>query len=146
MKRFLLLIMLAPLAVMAQKPAPFKGAKKIIADYEISGDSLLISMAKQLTAADYTVEKKDNELLIVTTEPKNLKYVDYKLRLLVKGNKVELMSKWKDNVTMSVGGAKMEQTWYDWEYARSKGNIQHAIWGDIVKFINSTSPKKVEYE
>lgn len=144
-KLLLLVIVFTPLALTAQESQPFKGANKVIAEYQYSGDSLFTSIAKMLTAADYTVDKKDKELSIITTEPKKVKFADYKIRIFIRDNKVEVMAKWMSSVTMSVWGAKAEQTWYDAEFVKSKGNIQYDIWHQILGFLQSTAPQQIQF-
>jgi hypothetical protein len=147
MKKLVLFTLLClPAAVNAQGyHLPQKGVKRAVCEYGASGDSLFTLVSQQLLGAGYTIDKRDKELHLITTEGKDIRHGIYKLRVVVNENKVDISSKWMTAVTLSFGGVKTEQTWYDVEMANAKGNIQNAIWREMMAFIEKTKPVTVNY-
>ena len=150
MRKVLLLILILPASFIgygqSEPVKPPKGVKHAICEYTKGADSLFHGLSKSLLTAGYTIDKRDKELFLITTEGKELRHVNYKIRVVINGNKADVSSKWMTNVTLSLGGAKLEQTWYDTEMANSKGNVQNAIWKELMAFIESTKPNNITFE
>lgn len=144
-KLILLLSLLLPLVVFSQKPEPFKGAKKIIATYPLAGDSLYKVMVKNLVLAGYTLDKREPDLLYVTTEDKPIKQIGYSMRLEVRDSSVIVSARYKAAMGLQIGWAKTEPQYEVLKYT-SKAYVTRNAFDDMIDFVTRTSPKKVEYE
>ncbi|SKA29970.1 hypothetical protein SAMN04488128_103196 [Chitinophaga eiseniae] len=147
MKRIVLFLFMAcPFSLFAQekRDAPFKGAKRIIVNYNISGDSLYTFLAKSLLNEGYVIKAKDRELGTVTTEPKHIKFIDYRINVRVDGSEVVFTGSANSGMGLNMGGFTHDSQWMDVEY-RSKADLRRNAFDDIVRFVESTQPVKIEY-
>lgn len=144
MKKLLLILLLFPCFLFAQESKPFKGAKKIIAEYALSGDSLYNQLSKTLLVSEYKIDKRDKDLLAISTEPKHIKFIDYKIQLYVDGHKAIFTGTANNGMSMQSGLFKTDSQWLDVDY-RSKADLRRNCFDDIDKFVRGTSPLTITY-
>lgn len=151
MKSIHLLVSLAivclPLFLKAQGlvvQAPFKGAKKIIATYNISGDSLYTVISKALLKDGYIIASRDKELGTISTESRHLKFIDYKAHLIVSDSSIIFTGSCNDGIGVSVGIVYSEPQWVDVEY-RGKSDLRRKAFDHILRFAESCGPINISY-
>lgn len=151
MKSIRLFISLAiahfPLFIKAQGAAvevPFKGAKKIIATYNISGDSLYTVISKALLKDGYVIASRDKELKTILTQSRHLKFIDYKAYLIVSDSSIIFTGSCNDGIGISIGFVYSEPQWIDVEY-RGKSDSRRKAFDDIVRFAESSRPINIGY-
>jgi hypothetical protein len=145
MKKVLLFICLLPLSVFAQKTEPFKGAKKIIATYNLSGDSLYDSMLKALVKSDYTINKREKDLLYMTTEDRSIKQIKYDIKLQISDSIVIITGRCMAMITYQIGMMKSEPSYEDLKYT-SKMYVTREVFDTVINFVRGTNPTRIIYE
>lgn len=123
---------------------PFKGAKKIQVTFPYGSDSLYNFVSKSLIKAGYAIVSRDKELGTIATDVKHIKFIDYKMNLVVDGNTVTITGQGNTGMGMSLGAAYVEPSWIDVDY-RGKADMRRKVFEDMVKFAESTHPDKIEY-
>lgn len=144
MKTTILILLLSPCLLLAQEAKPFKGASKIITQYPISGDSLFHTISQSLIDAGYTIEKRDKELMYIVTDDKPIKHLNYKMRAVIKGNRVEYTAKWMSNVNMTLGNWRTESS-YEQVKLTSGMYVTRDVFIDMDKFVKATTPLIITY-
>ncbi|WP_343701684.1 hypothetical protein [Chitinophaga sp.] len=128
-----------------EKPIrPFKGAAKIVATFDKSNEELFDFISKKLTTAGYTIDKRERDLLLITTEPKPLKQINYKLRLVVEDSVMVLSSEYISAIGLQIGNVKTEQAYQDLKYS-SKIYVTREAFDIIISFVDSLNPMSVTY-
>lgn len=150
MKFFLIVALLSlPILVKGQnsekKTEPFKGASKIIAEYTISGDSLYLKICKDLVHAGYTIDKREPDLLLITTEDRPVKQLNYKMRLEIRDNRMMVNGQWISGIGFQIGGAKTEQTRELVKYT-SKMFVTRNVFEEMITFVKDTGPESITYD
>ncbi|PSL42803.1 hypothetical protein CLV51_11019 [Chitinophaga niastensis] len=123
---------------------PFKGAKKICLTFSFGADSLYAFVSKSLIKAGYAIVSRDKELGTIATDVKHIKFIDYKMNLVVDGSTVTITGQGNTGMGMTLGTAYVEPSWVDADY-RSKADLRRKVFDDIIKFAESTHPDKIEY-
>ncbi|CAL1518174.1 hypothetical protein [Chitinophaga sp. MM2321] len=123
---------------------PFKGAKKINLSYPISGDSLFTYISKSLIKSGYAILSRDKELGTIATDVKHIKYIDYKMNLVINGNKVIITGQGNTGIGIRLGSVYSEPSWVDIEY-RGKADMRRSVFDDMVRFAQTTIPETIEY-
>lgn len=138
---------LMPLILKAQTKAsqePFKGAKKIIATYNISGDSLFTFISKALLKDGFVIASRDKELGTVATDPRHLKFIDYKVHVIVSDSSVTLAGVGTDGMGVQIGIVYAEPQWVDIDY-RGRSDVRRRAFDDIIRFTESTKPNNITF-
>lgn len=126
------------------KMEPFKGAHKIISTYDINGDTLFMEIARDLIGAGYEIEKRDKELLFITTADRPVKQINYTLKMVVKDNQVITTGLYKSTIGLQIGYVKTEPGVEILKYT-GRAYVTRNAFDEIIKFIESTNPTAIEY-
>jgi hypothetical protein len=123
---------------------PRKGDKTIIAQYAISGDSLYKKLIKSAVIFGYTVDKRDDEVLLFTTEMKPIDHISYKIRLLVTDSVAKITGEYINSIGVQIGSIKTEQKAEVLAYT-SAIFVPRNAFDEVIKFVESTSPTVISY-
>lgn len=126
------------------KTEPFKGAKTIISYYSTSTDSLFSKISKDLIVAGYNIAKRDKELLLITTDDRPIKQINYNVKLVINENKVLTTALYKSTIGYQIGYVKSEPGVEELKYT-GKAFVTRNAFDQIISFIESTHPDKIEY-
>lgn len=126
------------------KTEPFKGANKIVSYYDITGDSLFTKISKYLLAYGYEIASRDKELMFITTGNKPIKHITYRLKIIIGENHITTTALYRSSIGMQIGYIKTEATDEELKYT-GKAYVTRNAFDDIISFIESTKPIKIEY-
>ena len=126
---------------------PFKKCNTILIQTSLNGNETFMKWGKHLIQSGFTLDKTNKDFLTISTVPKDAsRYnMDFILNSSISdsGN-IMLNIKWR--VKSSILAETDATEFYDWEYSKSKGNIQNIIYNDILPMIKSFGEYIVTYE
>jgi hypothetical protein len=130
----------------AQTAEPFQGAKQIIFSCEDSDTDLYRRIGQYLASAGFAIESSSADFLTIKTASRETSKWNYQyyLSCAVYGNKVTINVKWKLGASFITGTEATE--FYDWEYAKAKGNVQNVIYRDVMEYMKDFGRIEVTYK
>ncbi|WP_343692794.1 hypothetical protein [Chitinophaga sp.] len=123
---------------------PFKGAEKIILKYNNAGNELFNMLGKTLIDFGYSIDKKDSELLFMTTERRPIKHVNYIMRVAVKDSTATITGMVLPSIGMQMGYFKTEQNYVNVKYTSKMYELRD-VFEEMIKFSEKTGPNTVIY-
>jgi hypothetical protein len=141
------IIFFCPFIMLGQVNEPFKGATKIFIKTNLSSEEAYKAWGKHLAQNGYGIGESSSEFLTFTTETHNTSKFNYEyvINSVVLGNGViKITMKWR--LKKSVVGYQNGTDFYDWEYAKSSGNVQKIIFDEVYSYIKLFGEYELGYE
>jgi len=126
---------------------PFKKANTIIIETQMDVNDVFLKWGRHLSQNGYSIEKSNRDFYTISTGPKDTSKLNFDFVInssISDSGTLILKLKWrlKSNLLTNTS----ETGFYDWEYAKSKGNIQNVIYRDILPIISSFGDFNIIYE
>jgi hypothetical protein len=145
----LLIILILPSAHYCQTTSeiPFKKANTITIKTNLNVETAFKKWGRHLVMNGFSINKKDDTFLTLITNPKDTSKWNYDFIIFSTISDLgEIIIKIKFRLKRNVIVGTDSTDFYDWEYAKSKGNVQNVIYNDFIKTINSFGNFIVIYE
>ena len=147
MKTLMIISMLLLNITFQEGSEPFKGANIIKINTKLDGNEIYTKWGRHLSQNGYSIEKSNKDFLSIETAPRDTRRFNYEYKVysVIDDKGVILITiKWriKSNIIAGTNGTD----YYEWEYAKGKGNVQRIIFDEIYETIVAFGNYEISYE
>lgn len=147
MKLFLYIVLFCcPIAAFCQietdTPKKKDNAIKVIRDTSVNTKFLKLALLNN----GFGIEKEDVETGYIQSTEKAMSSYSVKIRLIISDSSVVITGQVANDVTLSIGGIKIERTFEQISNSGMKGSDIRKGWDILVDFANQIPGRKIYYQ